>query len=137
MYAKKYGVIQTLPNFAQLVPSYIVNGATLQGTVGRTISLKLQGKPVSTLKTGQYTIVATDNSKTENFHLSGPGSTRRQGSGRRQDHLDAHAQEGLVHVPVGCVRGAERLVQGRMTTRRSARGRSGLRADPPFRPPSR
>ena len=82
VYAKKYGVIQTLPNFAQLVPSYIVNGATLQGTVGRTISLKLQGKPVSTLKTGQYTIVATDNSKTENFHLSGPGVDKKTRVGK-------------------------------------------------------
>ena len=71
--AKKYGVIQTLPNFTQLVPSYVVNGATLQATVGKTISLKLQGKPVTTLKANQYTIVATDNSKTQNFHLTGPG----------------------------------------------------------------
>ena len=71
--AKKYGVIQTLPNFTQLVPSYIVNGATLQATVGKTISLKLQGKRVTTLKANQYTIVATDNSKTQNFHLTGPG----------------------------------------------------------------
>jgi hypothetical protein len=73
-YAKKYGVISNLPNFSQLVPTYVVNGATLQATVGprKTIALKSKGKVVTTLKSGQYTIQANDKSNTDNFHLTGP-----------------------------------------------------------------
>ena len=37
-YAKKYGVITSLPNLTQLVPSSISGGSTLQGTVGASSS---------------------------------------------------------------------------------------------------
>ena len=37
---------------------------------------------MTTLKTSQYTIVATDNSKTENFHLSGPGVDKKTKVGK-------------------------------------------------------
>jgi NitT/TauT family transport system substrate-binding protein len=74
-YAKEFGVISTLPNLTQLVPASIASGLTLQGSVGPgfTISLKLDGKPVTSLKAGRYTIVVSDRSKIHNFHLTGPG----------------------------------------------------------------
>jgi NitT/TauT family transport system substrate-binding protein len=74
-YAKEFGVISTLPNLAQLIPSSIASGLTLQGTVGPgfTISLKLDGKRVTSLKAGKYTFVVGDRSKIHNFHLLGPG----------------------------------------------------------------
>ena len=47
-YAKKYGVISTLPNITQLVPSTINGGKTLQGTVGdKFITLRQDGKAVT------------------------------------------------------------------------------------------
>lgn len=74
-YSKEFGVISTLPNLTQLVPASIASGLTLQGAVGPgfTISLKLDGKPVTTLKAGQYTVVVGDRSKIHDFHLTGPG----------------------------------------------------------------
>ena len=82
--AVKYDVISRMPNFLEFVPSYIATGATLQATVGprKTISLKLQGKPVASLKADQYTVQVSDKTKTENFHLRGPGVN--QATGTRQ-----------------------------------------------------
>jgi plastocyanin len=37
------------------------------------ISLKLGGKPVTTLKAGAYTIVVRDTASDHDFHLTGPG----------------------------------------------------------------
>ena len=78
-YAKQFGVIGTLPNFTQLVPSFIQGGLTLQATVGpgRFISLRLDGKPVSRLKAGKFTIAVTDRATDQNFHLSGPGVDKK------------------------------------------------------------
>ncbi len=46
-YAKKYGVITSLPNLTQLVPSSISGGSTLQGTVGaQFITLRQDGKVI-------------------------------------------------------------------------------------------
>jgi hypothetical protein len=85
-YAKEFGVISTLPNLTQLVPSTITGGKTLQGTVAnRFITLRLDGVPVRTLKPGRYTFVVSDTSKTRNFQLVGPGvtkSTSVRGTGR-------------------------------------------------------
>jgi NitT/TauT family transport system substrate-binding protein len=85
-YSKQYGVISTLPNMTQLVPSSISGGKTLQGTVGnRFIALRLDGRAVSTLTAGRYTFVVSDQSKTRNFQLDGPGvhkSTSVRGTGR-------------------------------------------------------
>jgi NitT/TauT family transport system substrate-binding protein len=85
-YAKEFGVISSLPNFTQLVPSSVSGGKTLQGTVGkRFIALRLDGKPVTTLIHGKYTFVVADQSKTRNFRLDGPGvhrSTSVRGVGR-------------------------------------------------------
>jgi NitT/TauT family transport system substrate-binding protein len=85
-YAKKYGVITSLPNFTQLVPSSIEGGKTLQGTVGdQFITLRQDGAIVAELKAGKYTLVVTDASKTQNFRLVGAGvnkATSVAGTGR-------------------------------------------------------
>jgi NitT/TauT family transport system substrate-binding protein len=79
-YAKTYGVITSLPNFTQLVPSTIEGGKTLQGTVGdQFITLRQDGKPVTQLKAGKYTFVVTDSSKKQNFTLTGPGVKQATG----------------------------------------------------------
>jgi NitT/TauT family transport system substrate-binding protein len=85
-YAKEFGVISTLPNLTQLVPSSISGGKNLQGTVGdRFIALRLDGRAVKTLPAGRYTFVVTDTSKTRNFRLAGPGVSKQtsvRGTGR-------------------------------------------------------
>jgi len=73
-YAKEFDVISTLPNLTQLVPSSVLSGKTLQGTVGAAfITLRLDGKVVTSLPTGRYTIVVSDRSTTQSFELVGPG----------------------------------------------------------------
>jgi hypothetical protein len=85
-YAKEFGVISTLPNMTKLFPSTITGGKALQGAVGDNfILLRLDGKAVTRLKAGKYTIVVADSSKTQNFRLVGPGvnkQTSRTGTGR-------------------------------------------------------
>ena len=58
----------------------------LQGTIGNVfITLRLDGKLVTRLPHGKYTIVVTDNSKTTGFRLAGPGvkkQTSVKGVGR-------------------------------------------------------
>ena len=92
-YTHEYGVISTLPNLTQLVPSSVASGKTLQGTVGnRFIVLRLDGKPVDDAERGPYTFVVSDQSTTQNFVLSRPG--REQGDERQGDrpqHLDGDA----------------------------------------------
>ncbi len=85
-YAKEFGVIDSLPNLAKLVPSSVTGGKVLQGTVGNVfITLRLDGKAVRTLPHGKYTIVVQDNSKSNGFRLSGPGVSKQtsvKGTGR-------------------------------------------------------
>jgi NitT/TauT family transport system substrate-binding protein len=85
-YAKEFGVIDSLPNMTKLVPSTVTGGKVLQGTVGNVfITLRLDGKAVTTLPHGKYTVVVTDNSKTTGFKLVGPGVTKQtsvKGTGR-------------------------------------------------------
>jgi NitT/TauT family transport system substrate-binding protein len=85
-YTKEYDVISTLPNLTKLAPASVTGGKTLQGTVGNGfITLRLDGKAVTTLPAGRYTFVVTDTSKTQNFKLVGPGvsrSTKVKGTGR-------------------------------------------------------
>src|SRR4029078_6235839 len=72
-YAKEFGVISTLPNMTKLFPSTITGGKALQGAVGDNfILLRLDGKAVTRLKAGNYTIVIADSSKTQNLTLSRP-----------------------------------------------------------------
>jgi plastocyanin len=56
----------------------------LVATVGprATISLTLNGRRVSMLTAGRYTIVVRDRSRTRNFHLIGPGVNRKTGVAR-------------------------------------------------------
>ena len=46
---------------------------------GKTISLKKGGRLVKALKAGTYKIVTTDSSRTDNFHLLGPGISKKTG----------------------------------------------------------
>jgi NitT/TauT family transport system substrate-binding protein len=85
-YSKDFGVINTLPNLTQLVPSSVAAGKTLQGAVGRRfILLRQDGKRVTRLAAGKYTFVVADTSNKQNFRLTGPGVNRRtsvRGTGR-------------------------------------------------------
>lgn len=85
-YAKEFGVISTLPNLTQLVPSSVTGGKTLQATLaGRFIALRLDGRAVTSLTAGRYTFVVNDSSKVRNFRLVGPGvkrATSVRGTGR-------------------------------------------------------
>ena len=79
-YAKKYGVITSLPNLTQLVPSSISGGSTLQGTVGaQFITLRQDGKVITSVKAGKYTFVVTDASNKQSFSLVGPGVSKNTG----------------------------------------------------------
>lgn len=53
----------------------------LTGKVGprKTISLTKASAPVKTLKAGAYKVAVSDLSKTDNFHLSGPGVNKKTG----------------------------------------------------------
>ena len=75
LYMKKYDVISTLPNFTKLVPSFVEGGRTLQATVGESgfITLRLDGKLVSKLRAGNYTVAVSDKASKDNFHLQGGG----------------------------------------------------------------
>ncbi|HEX3266830.1 MAG TPA: ABC transporter substrate-binding protein [Gaiellaceae bacterium] len=85
-YAKEYGVINSLPNFSQLIPLSVTGGKTLQGIVENTsIRLLLDGKKLKSLPEGQYTFIVSDRSKTQNFRLRGPHVNMRtsvSGKGR-------------------------------------------------------
>jgi NitT/TauT family transport system substrate-binding protein len=76
-YAKKYGVINSLPNFTQFVPSSIDGGKILQATLGRQfITIRQDGKLVTSVKPGKYSIIVADTSNTQGFRLVGPGVTK-------------------------------------------------------------
>lgn len=85
-YSRQYDVISSLPNLTRLVPSSVTGGKTLQATVGnRFIALRLDGSRVTRLRTGRYTFVVNDTSRTRNFVLAGPGvrrTTSVRGTGR-------------------------------------------------------
>jgi NitT/TauT family transport system substrate-binding protein len=91
-YAKKYGVIASLPNFTQLVPSAIDGGKLLQATVGNGfITLRKDGKVVGTLPAGKYSVIVTDSSSGQGFRLVGPGVTKvtsLKGTGKTTWTLD-------------------------------------------------
>src|SRR3954454_20950192 len=85
-YAKEFGVISSLPNMVKLVPSAVLGGKILQGTIGNGfITLRLDGRTVTTLRHGTYTIVVQDTSNRTGFRLSGPGVSKQtsvRGTGR-------------------------------------------------------
>ncbi len=85
-YAKQYGAISTLPNFTQLVPSFIEGGKTLQATVGTAsfVTLRLDGQKVDALKAGKYNVAVDDRSSKDNFHLRGTGVDRSTSVAKKQ-----------------------------------------------------
>jgi NitT/TauT family transport system substrate-binding protein len=91
-YAKKYGVITSLPNFTQFVPSAIDGGKILQATLGaQFVTLRQDGKLVTTLKAGNYSVIVADTSNTQAFRLVGPGvskSTSVKGTGKTTWNLE-------------------------------------------------
>lgn len=86
-YMKKYDVISTLPNFTKLVPSFVEGGRTLQATVGQSsfLTLRLDGKVVSKLRAGKYTVAVADKSTKDNFHLRGGGLNRSTSVAKQQN----------------------------------------------------
>jgi NitT/TauT family transport system substrate-binding protein len=91
-YAKKYGVINSLPNFTQFVPSAIDGGKILQATLGKQfITIRQDGKLVTTLKAGKYAVIVADTSNAQGFRLVGPGVskvTSIKGTGKTTWNLD-------------------------------------------------
>ena len=91
-YAKKYGVINSLPNFTQFVPSAIDGGKILQATLGKQfITIRQDGKLVTTLKAGKYAVIVADTSNAQGFRLVGPGVskvTSVKGTGKTTWNLD-------------------------------------------------
>ena len=85
--AKKYGAITTLPNMTKFVPSFVEGGRTLQATVGQGsfLTLRLDGKVVTRLRAGKYTVAVADKSATDNFHLSGAGVNKSTGVAQREN----------------------------------------------------
>ena len=85
--AKKYGAITTLPNMTRFVPSFVEGGRTLQATVGQGsfLTLRLDGKVVTTLRPGKYTVAVADRSATDNFHLIGAAVNKSTGVTQRQN----------------------------------------------------
>ena len=91
-YAKKYGAISTLPNLTLLAPSFLDGGKLLQATVGNQfITLRQDGKLVSRLRAGKYSVIVTDTSTSQGFRLVGPGVskvTSVKGTGKTTWTLD-------------------------------------------------
>src|SRR5262245_29733530 len=76
----------TAPSSTTFDGRFTAPTVSLNATVGRTVSLKTAGAtPVRALARGPYAIVVHDVSKSDNFHLTGPGVDRKTGVlGRRQ-----------------------------------------------------
>jgi hypothetical protein len=85
--AKKYGAITTLPNMTKFVPSFVEGGRTLQGTVGQGsfLTLRLDGRIVTRLRAGKYTVAVADRSTKDNFHLVGGSVNRATSVAKRQN----------------------------------------------------
>ena len=68
---------------ALAVPAASAGTTTLNGTVGPgfTITLTHGGKKVTKLKAGTYVFKISDKSGAHNFHLSGPGVSKRTSVG--------------------------------------------------------
>jgi NitT/TauT family transport system substrate-binding protein len=78
--ARRYEIISRLPDMTKLVPGTIASGVILKGDVGgEKISLKLDKTPVKTLTAGTDTVVVSDRSTKQSFHLKGPGVDRKTG----------------------------------------------------------
>ena len=93
--ARRYEIISRLPDMTKLVPGTIATGVILKGDVGGDkIALRLDKAPVRVLTAGTDTVVVSDRSTKQNFHLKGPGVDRKTGVKGRQDHMDGATQGG-------------------------------------------
>jgi hypothetical protein len=72
---------------ARFAPSFVEGGRTLQGTVGQRsfLTLRLDGKIVTRLRAGKYTVAVADKSTKDNFHLTGAGVNKTTSVARRQN----------------------------------------------------
>jgi hypothetical protein len=78
--ARQFDIISRLPDMTKLVPGTIASGVILKGDVGSDkISLQLDRRPVKTLTAGTDTVVVSDRSTKQSFHLKGPGVDRTTG----------------------------------------------------------
>ena len=78
--ARQFDIISRLPDMTKLVPGTIASGVILKGDVGSDkISLKLDRQPVKTLTAGTDTVVVSDRSTKQSFHLKGPGVNKKTG----------------------------------------------------------
>ena len=104
-YAKKYGAISTLPNLTLLAPSFLDGGKLLQATVGNQfITLRQDGKLVSRLRAGKYSVIVTDTSTAQGFRLVGPGVskvTSVKGTGKTTWTLDLRKGVYTYSSPAG------------------------------------
>ena len=76
-YAKQFGVISTLPNMTQLVPSSVLSGKLLQATIGANfVTVRLDGRVVTRVPAGKYTVVV-NNLAGKVFKLTGPGVAKK------------------------------------------------------------
>ena len=76
--ARQFDIISRLPDMTKLVPGTIASGVILKGDVGSDkISLVLDKRPVRTLTAGTDTVVVSDRSTKQSFHLKGPGVDRK------------------------------------------------------------
>jgi plastocyanin len=68
---------------ALAAPSALAGTTKLAGTVGPgfTITLTKAGKKVTTLKAGTYVFTIRDRSTIHNFHLTGPGLSKKTSVG--------------------------------------------------------
>jgi NitT/TauT family transport system substrate-binding protein len=86
-YAKKYGVISSLPNFTQLFPSAVRSGfatGLLEGSVtAKFINMRSAGQKARRLDPGKYLIIIKDTSAKDNFHIKGPGVNKRTGLAKK------------------------------------------------------
>jgi hypothetical protein len=66
---------------------FVEGGKTLQGTVGQgsCLTLRLDGKIVTTLRAGKYTVAVVDESTTDNVHLAGSGANRSTGVAKQEN----------------------------------------------------
>ena len=78
--ARRYEIISRLPDMTKLVPGTIATGVILKGDIGAgKIALRLDKSPVRVLAAGTDTVVVSDRSTKQNFHLKGPGVDRKTG----------------------------------------------------------
>jgi NitT/TauT family transport system substrate-binding protein len=77
-YARRFDVITKAPNLKELIPNSIASGFIIQGAVQpKTVFLRVDGKAVTKLAPGPYTIIVQDSSKKNALAFAGPKVNRR------------------------------------------------------------